>query len=335
MADDSAQPKKILILHSGGIGDLLLALPALRIFRRNFPEAILELMGHPERLSPVAFDLRAESIHSIDQGGMNFFYLRGEPLPSRLAAFFSSFEIALLFEKTESILSENLRRAGVDQVISVPSFPPEGSKIHASDYLIESLKSRGLKGGDSFLPLRLPTDALAFAGCFWAKFGRQEGEKVLAIHPGSGSPAKNWAPQNFARVADWVSERSRVLLISGPAEDGAAEIRLAMKKESPLVADNLPLINLAALIKTSTAYLGNDSGITHLAALCGIPTVAIFGPTDPTVWGPRGPEVQIIYGGKVPSPGLAAKGNKDPCFWWNRVQLDSVMEALAPFFKMK
>jgi ADP-heptose:LPS heptosyltransferase len=109
----------------------------------------------------------------------------------------------------------------------------------------------------------------------------------LAIHPGSGSPGKNWPPENFAGVADWAAARANILLLSGPAERGAEEIRKAMKKAAPFVADNLPLTRLAGVLNWSRAYLGNDSGITHLAASLGVPTVALFGPTDPAVWGPR------------------------------------------------
>jgi len=145
-----------------------------------------------------------------------------------------------------------------------------------------------------------------------ASSGLKEGEQVLAIHPGSGSRAKNWDPKNFARVADWASDRARVLLICGPADDEVEEVRRAMKKAKPLVADNLPLIQLAALLRSATACLGNDSGITHLAASLGIPTVAIFGPTDPTIWGPRGPNVKIIYAKISCSPCSAEVRNECP-----------------------
>lgn len=58
--------------------------------------------------------------------------------------------------------------------------------------------------------------------------------------------------------------------------------------------ENWQLGKLAALMSEVDLYLGNDSGITHLAAACGTPTIALFGPTDPQVWGPQGPQVSII-----------------------------------------
>ncbi len=325
-------PQKILVLHAGGIGDLLLALPALRIFRQAFPRYTLELMGRPERLSVVTFDLQAESIHSIDQAGMAYFYSDGGTLPPRLSALFSSFSCVLVFGKDSgSILANNLSRAGVDRVITIPSFPPPESGIHVSEYLVESLRAAGIEGQSSFSALRLPEEALIFARRFWAGFGLKEEERVLAIHPGSGSPGKNWDARKFAAVADWASERCQVLLISGPAQDGVEEVRTSLKKARPLGADNLPLIHLAAVLKETTAYLGNDSGITHLAALLGLPTVALFGPTNPALWGPKGPGVRIIYGKNLytpSSPEGRSRGSR-PCV--ESIRTDQVVEVLSPF----
>ncbi|MBM4333475.1 MAG: glycosyltransferase family 9 protein [Deltaproteobacteria bacterium] len=333
MIASPVRPEKILIIHLGGIGDLLLTLPTLRIFRQAFPRSTLKLMGHPERLSLVAFDLQAKSLHSIDQAGMSYFYAEGELLQPGLSDFFSSFGVVLTFGKTSrGSLSENLKRAGVGRIILLPSFPAEELEIHVSDYLVESLKISGIGGENSFSPLRLPEEAMSFARGFLGNLGWKEGERVLAIHPGSGSPAKNWSPENFVRVADGVSERAKVLLISGPANDGVEKVKKALKKADSFVVDNLPLIHLAALLQTSTAYLGNDSGITHLAAALGIPTVAIFGPTDPAIWGPRGPGVWIFYDRSSCSP--CSSEARSACFrqCLKSIDPDRVIKLLSPFF---
>jgi heptosyltransferase III len=294
---------KILAVHAGGIGDLLLALPALRAFREAFPGASLELMGLPERLSLIAHDLDADSIHSIDQSGMAYFYAQGGSLPSRFVDFFSSFSTTLILGQSQAqTLSENLKRTGLKRVILLPSFPPEREKVHVSDYLLKSLRGFGIEGRGLSRPLRLPSEAASFAEGFLKKIGRKNERLILAIHPGSGSRAKNWRARNFAAVADWVSERAEVLLISGPAQDSIEEVRQGLKKARPMIAENLPLLHLAAMLKNSSAYLGNDSGITHLSAHLGIPTFAVFGPTDPAVWAPRGANVQIICGQESCSP---------------------------------
>jgi ADP-heptose:LPS heptosyltransferase len=308
----SVSPKKILIIHSGGIGDLLLALPAMRVFRRAFSEDILEIMGIPERLSLVAFDLRAQSIHSVDRSEMAYFFLEDGILPLGLVSFFASFEAILLFGGSGgTIFMKNLMRSGVQRVIFLPSFPADGQPMHVSQYLLDSLRSAGIEDEISLASLQIPESAVAFAETFWAGPGVNKGESVLAIHPGSGSPAKNWSPENFGRVADWAGSHAKVLLISGPAQNGREAIQTAMKNKEILTAENLLLIDLAAVLRSCKAYLGNDSGITHLAAWVGVPTVALFGPTDPHVWGPRGKNVRIITEWESCSP--CGREKKDLC----------------------
>lgn len=289
-------------------------------------------MGRPERISVVAFDLQAQSIHSVDQAGMAYFYSDGGTLPPRLSAFFSSFSSVLVFAKDSgSILAKNFSRAGAERVITIPPFPPQESGVHVSEYLAESLKAAGIEGQSSFSPLRLPEEALTLARRFRAGVGLKEGERVLAIHPGSGSPGKNWDAKKFAAVADWAAERCRVLLISGPARDGAGEVRASLNKARPLMADTLPLTQLAAVLKTSTAYLGNDSGITHLAASLGLPTVALFGPTNPALWGPRGPGVRIIYGKNIYTPRSQKVRSEQSHPGLESIPIDRVVEILSLF----
>ena len=367
MAGLPSRTEKILIIHSGGIGDLLLALPAMRIFRRAFPRSTLALLGRPERLSLVAFDLQAQSVHSIDRAGMAYFYAEGGALPAELSDFFSAFDVVLVFGRAVgSLLAENLKKAGAGSVILLPPFPSEVAKIHVTDYLVDSLKISGIDGKNSFSPLRLPEDPVNFAGGFFgdsswsldhpqsyenppsppfgkgglggfaknflSNLGWKEGDPVLAMHPGSGSPAKNWSPENFAIVADRACNRAGVLLISGPAQDGVGEVRRAMKKARPLVAENLSLLQLAALLKRSTAYLGNDSGITHLAAALGLPTVAIFGPTDPAVWGPRGSEVRILYEKKPVPPVRPKLDRAAPAPAWKRSNRTGCSPSSCPYY---
>jgi len=325
-------PDKILIIHSGGIGDLLLALPAMRIFRQAFPHSILELLGRPERLAIVSHDLQVSSIHSIDQGGMAYFYLEGVPLPPGLVTFFSSFRAVLIFGKAGGeILADNVRRVGVSRVIFIPSFPPEDLKVPVSDYLVKSLKEATIGGERIFSPLRLPEASLVAGRDFRAEHELKEGDRIVAIHPGSGSPVKNWNPKNFAQVADWASESSKVLLIVGPAEDEVEEVKRAMKKANPIIVERPSLVQLAGVLKSCTAYVGNDSGITHLAATLGVPTIAIFGPTDPTVWGPRGSQVTVIYEKKSCSPCSSEMRSQCNLQCMTSINPDAVIEILKPF----
>lgn len=102
------------------------------------------------------------------------------------------------------------------------------------------------------------------------------------IHPFSGSARKNWPLNLFREVAARLEMHVR--WCAGPDEAIENAVRF----------DNL--YDLACWLASARAYIGNDSGITHLAAAVGMPVVAIFGPTDPALWAPRGDRVRVVSG---------------------------------------
>lgn len=288
--------KKILIVHAGGIGDLLLALPAMRLFCQNFYPYELELLGYPERLALISWDLKAKTIHSLDAAGMAYFFSPANELPIGAKEFFSSFATVLFFGRSLAQgMKEGLQKSGVKEIFFLATFPQSNGRIHVRDHLMADLKSWAIKGAIDKSPLQLPEEARKFAHQFWQEKNVYPPHRVLAIHPGSGNPAKNWPAKNFAQVANYFALRAKILLISGPAPDGLPKVLSELKQAKPIMAHNFPLVKLAALLQNCVAYLGNDSGITHLAASLGIPTLSIFGPTDPLIWGPQGEKVEIFY----------------------------------------
>ncbi len=112
----------------------------------------------------------------------------------------------------------------------------------------------------------------------------------VAVHPGSGSPRKNWPADRFEALARELAQGAPWLLVHGPAE--AAQ----RPAEGAVAALNLPLRVLARVLSAAGVYVGNDSGVSHLAAAAGAPTLVLFGPTDPALWAPVGPRVRVLRG---------------------------------------
>jgi hypothetical protein len=113
-------------------------------------------------------------------------------------------------------------------------------------------------------------------------------ERFVAIHPGSGSPSKNWPLARFVAAARALAEGSPWLFVAGPAEPDV---------EAPadaVVARDWPLRRLGAALGRAGLFLGNDAGVSHLAAAAGAPTLALFGPTDPALWAPVGPRTETL-----------------------------------------
>jgi ADP-heptose:LPS heptosyltransferase len=142
---------------------------------------------------------------------------------------------------------------------------------------------------------------------------------VVALHPGSGGAAKCWPPPRFAALAARLWQAGLLpLLIAGPADEAvlarllaeiaplAAHPAPSSPSSAPLarpvrplpsvlpVARDLPLPVLAGVLARCHAFVGNDAGVSHLAALVGCPTLALFGPTDPAVWAPVGRHVRVV-----------------------------------------
>jgi ADP-heptose:LPS heptosyltransferase len=114
------------------------------------------------------------------------------------------------------------------------------------------------------------------------------------IAPGSGAREKNWPEDCFGAVADWWRERIHgavIVLIGVVEEERGLSLRL---QNAGVIACGLDLAQAAALLAACDLFLGNDSGITHLAAASGTRTVALFGPSSPRQWAPRGARVMVL-----------------------------------------
>lgn len=117
----------------------------------------------------------------------------------------------------------------------------------------------------------------------------------VAVHPGSGGSRKCWPVSSFAAVIRLLRRLDRrVLLLGGPADHERIEI-LQQEQSTPTMLLDAPLLEVARHLCQCGCYLGNDSGITHLAALLGVPTIAMFRASDPAVWHPVGPSVMVLY----------------------------------------
>lgn len=121
-----------------------------------------------------------------------------------------------------------------------------------------------------------------------------DGSPVLAIAPVAATRAKTWAPERFADVVsrltgeDGVCSGWRVALFGGPGDDAALSRTSLASKACISVFAEPDLLTVQAALARCGAFIGNDSGLAHLAAAAGIPTLALFGPTDPARYGPWG-----------------------------------------------
>jgi heptosyltransferase-2 len=278
----------ITVVQPGALGDTVLTLPALEMAWVAGPFAEVTLVGSAwaERLQPlVRTPLKTARFDSATLTPMF------GPDPADPQGLFTGAERVIIYGADEDDrFVRNVRRLCGGHLDWWPSAPPRG--VHAAAHLAQPLlgETPEQPPAPKLLP---PVDALQGPGP----------GAVLAVHPGSGGRRKCWPAEQFARLARRVGQS--VLLVEGPADaEPCAAFRKALGDAVAIhEARGLSLPEVAWALLLCDAFVGNDSGVSHFAAALGVPTVAVFGPTDPAMWGPVG-RPSVCAGGRGAWPEL-------------------------------
>ncbi len=285
MSREELRDGKILIVHQGAVGDLILALPAIKALREVLQPARMEMMGHPWTLALVSGRPYADAVIDINRGDMAPFFQEAAALPAEQCRHLEEFAAAFCFSRSET-LARNFRRAGIRQVFTLPSFPD--TRMHVIDHHLLSLKALGISSTSTSPLIYVRDQERHEAEQFLCNQGWNL-TKIVALHPGAGSRKKTWPAARFAALARALASAGhKILILEGPADEAAAaEVRTGLKGIPYLLVQDQPITRLAALLSFASLFIGNDSGVSHLAAALDKPTIALFGPTDPSVWAPR------------------------------------------------
>ncbi|MGA8568162.1 MAG: glycosyltransferase family 9 protein [Candidatus Binataceae bacterium] len=287
-----ARAERVLVIFPGALGDLICLGPALRALARRHrdqaPGAALELMARAE-LARFAVDrIGIARGHSIDRREVAALFAENPDLIAAAGFFRPFMRIYSFFASDDARFRRALEAAAAPGAVSFHAFRPARTGHVAAGYLDEIGErtappaSHPVGHLDAHIEV-LPGD-MAEATQALVRLGLGD-TRVVLLFPGSGSRHKNWPAENFAALADALPPPLRALVVLGPAEStleplfnarGIARLR------------DQPLSTIAGLARLAAGFVGNDSGVSHLAAAAGAPGVAIFGPTDPDRWRPLG-----------------------------------------------
>ncbi|MBZ5606941.1 MAG: glycosyltransferase family 9 protein [Acidobacteriia bacterium] len=245
-----------LLIRPGGIGDCILSFPALEFLKADYTEVWV-----PGDVAPlVRF---ADRVCSIASTGLDLLGLPETDPPGALLDRLRSFDsIVSWYGANREEFRSLVRELGLPFRF-LPALPPAGERMHAADFFLREAGGKGTAVPRIECP--------SAARCDFA-----------VIHPFSGGARKNWPIAKFRELAGRLS--CPVQWCAGPEEVLDSAVRMDS------------LWDLACWLAATQVYIGNDSGITHLAAAVGTPAVAIFGPSDAAIWGPRGERVHIVSG---------------------------------------
>ena len=313
----AAQPQRILCLRSGALGDFLVLLPALAAVRASNPGSVIRLVTRPSYGELALSCGLADGFSSIDSAAWaGAFGADGfAPAHRRLLKSFDC--VVNCLHDPDGVVAGHLRAAVTGRLLTIPgrvAFTPAAEHFMAPMLEAGLIKARpetfrlqfkpppGLAGLD---PSSANRRTCRFPGIHAGltrgaspsdiEVSRSLRPPVAALHPGSGSPKKNWPADRYAALASDLEQGGEwaPLFIFGDA-DAAIEDEIKRIAPESRRLSNLSLIELSAVLSECAAYVGNDSGVTHLAAGLGLPVVALFGPTDPAIWKPSGCRVSVI-----------------------------------------
>jgi heptosyltransferase-2 len=275
--------QRALVVRGGALGDFLLTLPVLHALRSSAPASRLEVLAYPGIASLARTSGLVDQVRSIEYGPLAGFFTRGTTLDPELQKYFGSFDLVVSYlYDPDGIFAKNLRASGVKRLVEGPSRVTGTS--HAIDQLAAPLATLGI-------PLAGRSTRLAVASA-------AEARTTLALHPGSGSPAKNWPTNCWRELAERLLEAQpdiRIAIVGGEADAPALQSMRSLTANARVSFwENLPMDTLASRLAGSALYAGHDTGISHLAAAAGTPCLLLFGPTDPGIWAPPHDHVRVL-----------------------------------------
>ena len=290
--------KKLLIYHQGALGDFVLTFPALTRLKKRF--APLDAVCKPQ------LGELTQSLGLIDswfsQDGARFATLFSNTPDPDLKALLNSYDEIILFSFSKD-LARSIKKIRNHPVHRIPPRPEPTENIHVALHLLKNLTTRGLIGEENDLHAVENFSPSLRQGVF----NNSLNSRKVYLHPGASSQKKMWNLKNFLQLDNLLGSDGYITeYIIGPADEFLTEALQTDDSHQKVVHMPEKILALADLLKTAGGFIGNDSGVSHLAAYLGLPTVTVFGPSDPVMWRPIGAKVAIVRPESNLAPDTAA-----------------------------
>jgi heptosyltransferase-2 len=339
--------RNILIRGTNWIGDAVLTLPSLAAVRAAFPAAHVSVLAKPwvaevYALCPEIDEVILYQRPGIHEGIRGLIRLAGELRVRRFDAVIllqNAIEAAIL-----SCLARIPVRAGYGTdgralllTHAVKKAPGIGD-VHQTRYYLEMVKALGCRETTGEIRLTTTSAHEVLADKRLDGTGLTGKHPLIGIAPGAAyGPAKRWFPERFAAVADrLIRDEGASILLFGSAGDRPAAAAVSRHATGTLIdiAGQTDLKEAIAVMARCDLFISNDSGLMHLAAALAVPTVAIFGSTNPIATGPVGKRSVIVRRDIDCSPCLKTDCPTDfRCM--DRITADDVLEAAKGLLRQK
>ena len=332
-------PERILVIKLDHIGDVLLATPVFSNLRRAYPNA--ELHALTGAWSRVVLEKHPD-VNNVVEYNSPAFCRTGQPTSLRetfkLYRQLRRQKYGLIVELRSDwrtvwfaflrLTPKRLSRAAL-QVANKLGFA-QFSGTHETTRNLDVLRQAGIPTSVETAIFSVTTEDKKWASDFLATYQIDGQHPLIAIHPGSPIALKRWLPERYAELADWLIAQKRAQILFVGVKDEipiTTEIQALMRGESINIAGKTTLTQLASILPTCNVFIGNDSGPMHLAAAVGTQTIGLYGPGDPTRFGPAGAKCQTIQRkSDCPCLGTVCRYGKSGCM--SEIQVTDVIQVL-------
>ncbi len=315
---DKSKIHRILIRATNWVGDAVMSMPAFEAVRENFPEAHITVLARPW-VTPLYENHPA--VNEVIPYKRGYGYLKDSSeflrvvrrirgLHFDMAVLFqNAFEAALIARLSGIKIRVGYNTDGRGLLLSHSVVRGrEVLKLHQVEYYLSILRPLGWNAPTSDPELQASPEAAMHVRALLSSKGIGDRDMLVGLSPGAAyGPAKRWPVERFAAIGDRVVKElgARVVVIGSEKEKDLGErLIAAMGSGAVNVCGMTGLGEALALIKRCQLFVSNDSGLMHVAAALRVPTVAIFGSTDPLATGPRGKNARIVKQNMECSPCL-------------------------------
>jgi predicted lipopolysaccharide heptosyltransferase III len=297
--------RHILIIKLRYIGDVLLATPTLRAIKAARPDVSVAMMVNRGSEEVLVENPDLDEVLVLDKGS--------------LAAQWRLI-VGLRRRRFDTVidLTDGDRSAFLSWISGAPVrigfndehrwrgrcytevVRPAADIRHRIDRDLDALKPMGIQAGSKDPQLWLTPEEENSGDQLLDQLGVQRSQSIVILQPGARYWFKAWPPERFAELADrLMSQNGCQVLIGGSDQDIdlSQQIRQMAKSRPIIMAGRTTIKQFAAIAKKSALFIGSDSGAMHIASAVGTPLVALFGPSNPAEWGPRGGPADVIYMG--------------------------------------
>ncbi len=301
-------PNKILIIRPGGIGDAVHLLPAINMLRKNFPEAVIDILA----------EKRNGAVFSLTHDVTTVFHY--DNFPELLRIFKGRYDLVIDTEQWHHLSAVIARFVGASATIGYATNERKKLFTHAVQYSHDDYEAGSfcnlldplsiVSQADFSSPyLAAPVSALENAVKLLGELTKRP---FVTLFPGSSIPERRWGVLNFIGLAEKLYGKSIPFVVIGGREDCSGGDRIAARGYGLNLAGKTSLLETAALIDLSSLLISGDSGILHIGVGLGKPTISLFGPGLAKKWAPRG-DNHIVINKCLPCSPCTMFGTTPPC----------------------